>query len=153
MFFQDRPQAIREMVRVLKSTGRFAIAVWNSLATIPAYATEARLLEQMAGRNAANAVSAPFILGNRDELLSLFKDAGAPRVEITTARSPATFPSVKVMLEADLRGWLPMMGIVIGEQVIEQILEAAHQELAPYVTPDGTISFECSALIVTGVKP
>ena len=152
MFFQDRRQAIREVLRVLKSTGRFAIAVWNSLANIPAYALEVRLLERMAGRNAAEAVSAPFVLGNRDELKSLFEDAGAPPVEITIAHGGATFPSVNVMLEADLRGWLPMMGIVLTEEVIEQILEAAQHELASYVTPDGAISFECSALIVTGVQ-
>lgn len=152
MFFQDRAGAIREVLRVLRPSGRFAIAVWNSLANIPAYAIETRLLEQMAGSKAAEAVSAPFVLGNRDDLLKLFKDAGAPPTEITTTRSQAMFPSVKVMLEADLRGWLPMAGVVLSEETIKRILEAAERDLAKYVAADGTVSFECSALIVTGKK-
>jgi SAM-dependent methyltransferase len=152
MFFQDRTEAIREVLRVLKPSGRFAIAVWNSLANIPAYATEVRLLEQMAGAEAADAVSAPFVLGNHDDLHAVFKQAGAPPVEITTARSPAIFPSVRTMFEADLRGWLPMMGVVLSEETIERILAAAERELAPLVNGDGTIAFECSALIVTGAK-
>jgi SAM-dependent methyltransferase len=153
MFFQDRAEAIREVLRVLKPSGRFAIAVWNSLENIPAYAIEAKLLEQMAGPEAADAVSAPFVLGNQDKLITLFKGGGVPLVEITTARSPATFPNVRAMFEADLRGWLPMVGVVLSDETIERIIAAAERNLAPFVTANGTISFECSALIVTGAKP
>lgn len=152
MFFQDRAGAIREMLRVLRPSGRFAIAVWNSLTNIPAYAIETKLLERMADSKAVEALSAPFALGNRDDLLMLFKDAGATPIEITTARSQATFPSVQVMLEADLRGWLPMAGVVLSEETIVRILKAGERDLAPYVAADGTVSFECSALIATGKK-
>lgn len=153
MFFQNRPAAIAEVLRVLRPSGRFAIAVWDSLENIPAYATEAKLLAQMAGPNAAHAMSAPFALGDRNELKTLFKAAGAPPIEITTVRGPATFPSVRVMMESDLRGWLPLVGVVLSEDAITQILEAAERDLKPYVTADGSVSFECSALIVAGTKP
>lgn len=40
MFFADRPKALQEMVRVLAPQGRLAVAVWDSLEEIPAYAAE-----------------------------------------------------------------------------------------------------------------
>ena len=35
MFFDDRDQALREMLRVLRSGGRLAVAVWDSLDHTP----------------------------------------------------------------------------------------------------------------------
>ena len=54
MFFTDRRQAIREMLRVLAPGGRLVIAVWDSLDNIPAYASEVELLDRVAGRQAAD---------------------------------------------------------------------------------------------------
>src|SRR5512134_2443995 len=45
MFFTDRHRALREMLRVLTPGGRLAVAVWDSLASNPAYAAEVALLE------------------------------------------------------------------------------------------------------------
>ena len=33
------------------------------------------------------------------------------------------------MVEADLRGWLPVMGVILGEVQIESILKEAEQAL------------------------
>jgi SAM-dependent methyltransferase len=76
MFFTDRRQALHEMWRVLAPGGRLAVAVWDSLENIPAYATEVALLEQVAGRRAADALRAPFVLGNRMDLARVFSAAG-----------------------------------------------------------------------------
>src|SRR5262245_33654431 len=72
MFFRDRRQAVREMLRVLVPGGRLTVAVWDSLDNIPAYAAEVALLEQVAGRQAADALRAPFVLGDRKEMARLF---------------------------------------------------------------------------------
>lgn len=56
------------------------------------------------------------------------------------------------MLEADLRGWLPVMGVVLDEKRIRIILEEAEQALARYVRGDGSIMFDASAHIVTWKK-
>ena len=68
MFFTDQRQALREMLRVLAPGGRLAVAVWDSLDSMPAYASEVVLLEHTAGRQAADALRMPFVLGNRKHL-------------------------------------------------------------------------------------
>jgi SAM-dependent methyltransferase len=150
MFFQDRPRAVREMLRVLVPGGRFAVAVWDSLENIPAYAAEVAVIERLAGTRAADALRAPFVLGDRDALAALFREAGAADVRVTTDRATARFPSLRILLEADLRGWLPVMGVPLPEDTIQQILREADREMAVYVGSDGTVAFDQSAHIVTG---
>ncbi len=153
MFCGDRRQALREMLRVLVPQGRFAVAVWDSLDSIPAYATEVALLERVAGRQAADALRAPFALGERNDLAASFRDAGVASVEVATGHGRAQFPSARVMVEADLRGWLPVMGVVLPEDRIARILEEAAHVLEAYVRTDGTVAFDTSAHIVTGTRP
>ncbi|MEN8006335.1 MAG: methyltransferase domain-containing protein [Candidatus Krumholzibacteriota bacterium] len=153
MFFPDRPQAIAEMLRVMVPGGRLAVAVFDSLENIPAYAAEVELFERFAGPQAADALRAPFVLGDRDELVALFVDAGAASVEVKTCLGTASFPGIRIMVEADLRGWLPVMGVVLPEEQIQQILGEAEQVLSPYVGERQDATFELAALIVTGTKP
>ena len=56
------------------------------------------------------------------------------------------------MLEADLRGWLPVMGVMLDEATIEQILEEAESALGAYVADDGQAVFDAPAHIVTGTR-
>ncbi len=153
MFFTDRRQALREMLRVVVPGGRLAVAVWDALANIPAYAAEVALLERVAGRRAAEAVRAPFVLGDRQELTALFAAARVAGLEITTQPGTAQFPSIRAMVEADLRGWLPVMGVVLAEDQIRQILAEAERVLRPYVTAAGGITFAAPAHIVTATRP
>jgi ubiquinone/menaquinone biosynthesis C-methylase UbiE len=152
LMFMDRGQAIREMLRVLTSRGRLAVAVWSSLENVPAYAAEAQLFERIGGEQAAHALTAPFVLGNADELREMFSDAGADSVDVTTHSGTALFPSIRVMVEADLRGWLPVMGVNLSEQQIERILDEAEAALEYYTNTDGQVEFDISALIVTARK-
>lgn len=153
MFFTDQRQALREMLRVLAPGGRLAVAVWDSLENIPAYASEVALLEQSAGRRAADALRAPFVLGNHKDLATLFSEAGVASAEITTHQGAAQFPSIRTMVEADLRGWLPVMGVILTEDQIGRILQEAEHALGSYVTTNGRVMFHLSAHLVTAKKP
>lgn len=153
MFFSERRQALREMLRVLTPGGRLAVAVWDSLDSMPAYASEVELLERIAGRQAADALRAPFVLGNREELAALFSEAGVVTAEITAHPGTAQFPSIRTMVEADLRGWLPVMGVILSEDLIGCILQNAERALNSYAIPDGRVAFHLSALLVIAEKP
>lgn len=149
MFFMDRTQAIREMLRVLTSGGRLAVAVWDSLQNIPAYALAVELLESTAGQQAADALRAPFVLGDPDKLREMFSKAGANSIKVTTLSGTALFPSIRVMVEAELRGWLPVMGVNLSEEQINHVLNEADAALGAYATSDGQVRFDVSAHIVT----
>lgn len=150
MFFRDGCQALQEMKRVLTPGGRLVVAVWNSLDEIPAYASLVTLLEAAAGSRAADALRAPFVLGDRKSLARLASDAGMGTAVIQTDHGVAEFPSIRSMVEADLRGWLPVMGVNLPDDQIEAILVQAERALAPYGTPDRRISFPISAHLVIG---
>jgi len=150
MFFDDRRQALREMLRVLKPGGRLAVAVWESLENSEAYSIEVALLERLAGKAAADALRAPFVLGDTRELETLFRDAGVVSVSVETYEGKARFPNIRSMVEADLRGWLPIMGVMLAEETIETILAEAEGALAEYVTREGQVVFSAPAHIVTG---
>ncbi|NNM35002.1 MAG: methyltransferase domain-containing protein [Gemmatimonadetes bacterium] len=149
MFFRDRSRALREVLRVLAPGGRFAIAVWDGLEHSPAYATEVQLLDEMAGTAAADALRAPFILGDVNAVRAIFADIGLA-VDVATIVGRARFPSIRAMVEADLRGWLPVMGVELEEEQIAAILGAAEDRLSPFVASDGGMEFDSPAHIVSG---
>jgi len=152
MFFSDRQRALREALRVLVPQGRLAVAVWDGLESMPAYGEEVALVERIAGSQAAYPLRAPFALGDRQALMRVFEESGVARVHATTSRGTARFATLRIMIEADLRGWLPVMGVVLPEAQIAQILREAEEALARYVGPDGTVAFGTSVHIVTGTR-
>ena len=152
MFFQDRPAAIRQMLRVLAPRGRLAVAVWDSLNNSEAYLLEVDLLERRAGGDAADALRAPFALGDKAQLEDIFSLADVQSIDISTLDGKARFPSIRSMVEADLRGWLPVMGVSLSDDLVESILEEAEGVLAGYVTEMGTVEFRTPAHVVTVKK-
>ncbi len=150
MFFEDAGQSIREMLRVLQPGGRYSIAVWDAVDNIPGYSAELALIGRLAGEAAASAVRAPFCLGDRGQLSALFEAAGARRTEIVTKKGSARFPDVSTMVEAELRGWLPLMGVHLDDAHIDEILQQAELALKPYVASDGEVVFDVTAHIASG---
>lgn len=150
MFFPDRVQALREMLRVLALNGRIAVAVWDSLDNIPAFADELKLMERLAGSAAADALRSPFVLGAKDDLQQLARDAGFRDPTIATHRATARFPSIRSLVETDLRGWLPMVGVVLDEDTIQRILAEAEVALSAYASRGGELAFEISAHVLSG---
>lgn len=152
MFFEDRSAAVAEAVRVLVPGGRAAFAVWDGIENAPAFATEVAVLERIAGVRAADAVRAPFDMGDSSALRELFARADLSDIRIETHRGTARFPNARIMVEVDLRGWLPLLGIVLSEEEINEILDETERALSAWVTADGRIQFPVSAHIASGRK-
>ncbi len=110
------------------------------------------LLGRLAGRPAADALRATFVLGDTAALGALCRSAGTDSVAIAAKHGTARFPSIGAMVEADLRGWLPILGISLSEDLIERILEEAEEALGQYATAQGTVEFDMLARIVTGTR-
>ena len=154
MFFPDPVEALREMMRVLVPGGRLAVAVWASLADTPAYAAEAALVDRLAGTAAGDALRAPFRLGETGRVTELCAEAGITGAAVNLQRGRGRFPSIRAMVEVDLRGWLPIMGVELDEKLIAEILRQAESALRPHVTEEaGGVAFDSPAVLATATKP
>ncbi len=150
MFFDDRGAALKEMWRVLKPGGRLAVAVWEALARSPGYAAMAALIERLFGPRAAEALRAPFVLGEVEALRSLFRDAGIADVAIRTRRGMARFPSLEDWVRTEIKGWT-LAGLIDDAQYATLLREAG-TALQRYVRPDGAVAFELPAHIASALK-
>jgi ubiquinone/menaquinone biosynthesis C-methylase UbiE len=150
MFFEDRYAAIQEMMRVLKPGGNLAVAVWDMLEHTPGYATVTALLQRLFGSRVADALRAPFVLGDPHLLRGLFTEAGVPNAKITTKEGTARFPSIQQWMYTDIKGWT--LASMIDDAQLALLCTEAERILQPFTMSDGTVVFSLPAHIVTVTK-
>jgi SAM-dependent methyltransferase len=152
MFFKDRQKSAEEMFRALKPGGSLAIAVWRSVEHNPAYADIISVLEEQVGTAAANALRLPYSLGNSDEVTAVLEGGGFADITVEAKTETATFPSSRQMVEAELRGWLPLFDIFLSEDKINEVLIESDKTLGKYAGPSGEAVFPSSAHLFTARK-
>ncbi len=152
MFFQDRQKSAEEMFRVLRPGGSLTIAVWNAVEQNPAYADIIAVLQEQVGTAAADALRLPFSLGNTDEVTAVLDKSGFTRISVETEVEPAQFPSSRHMVEAELRGWLPLFDICLSEAEIADVLIESDRTLSKYAGSSGKAVFPTSAHVITARK-
>lgn len=152
MFFEDRLEGLREMMRVLKTRGTLTVAVFCSLDTMPAFRRMCDIYESAVGNKAGDTLRFPFSLGDKNDFASLFEKAGIKNVVITSMKGSACFSSIKDMVLADVNGWFPLAGIILEEPEIETVIERAKSELEPFVLKDGSVEFPVHVHIARAEK-
>ncbi len=150
MFFDDRVAALREMWRVLRPGGHLAVAVWDALDRTPGYAAMTRLLQRLFGDRIADALRAPYVLGDPDTVLSLFGAAGIRGAHLQTQCGTARFPSIDAWVRTDVKGWT--LADLIDDVQYQALRREARAELMAFVQKDGAVEFAAPAHIVTAVK-
>jgi ubiquinone/menaquinone biosynthesis C-methylase UbiE len=150
MFFEDRAQALGEMMRVLRPGGRLVATVWDSLERTPGYRAMAALLQRLFGDETAALLHAPFVLGEAAELRELLESAGIPNPAIETRPGDARFPSIEAWVRTDVKGWT--LADAIDDAQYAKLQKAALQELRQFTQADGSVRFDSPAHVITAVK-
>lgn len=146
MFFTDRPAALAEMARVLAPGRSVAIATWASLDTTPGYAAMVELLGELFGDDAADALRAPFLLGDPEQVHELVATAFTDPV-VTTHDGTARFESIEAWVHTDVRGWT--LADMINDNQYEALLREATGRLTRFTDTHGKVTFPAPALIAT----
>ena len=152
MFFQDRQKSVDEIFRVLKPGGSLAIAVWNSVEQNPAYADIVSVLQEQVGTAAADALRLPYSLGKTQEVTAVLDISGFTGITVERKVESARFPSSRHMVEAELRGWLPLFDIFLSDAEIKNVLVESDKTLSKYANSSGEAIFPTSAHIITARK-
>jgi ubiquinone/menaquinone biosynthesis C-methylase UbiE len=155
-FFPDRPAAVHEMYRVLRSGGRVAISVWRSIEHNPASAiiwgAIAHHLNTTTGILARG-----FSLGDAGELSALLESAGFASVSIVvrdyTVREPYN-PQLIATILSSVASVIPAFAAMSSEEKValtEAVKEEVRLDLETYVEEDQQL-YPMSVHIATASK-
>ena len=151
MFFDDGNAALQHMARVLRPGGNLAFSVWDDAENSPGYDGMIKLIDQMFGAQAADALRAPFVLGDQDRLFDLCRNTGLRDARVTTVPGTARFASIREWVRMDVRGWT--LAEFIDDAGFEALVSAAEATLGRFAAADGTVTFPAPAHICVWQKP
>jgi len=149
-FFEDKRLALQEMKRVLRRSGRLAVAVWDTLEHFEGYKELTALVERLYGDQAATALRAPFRLGDPRLLSSLFVEAGFTDARVERQEGTARFPSLRAWLLTEVKGWV--LADRLNDEQFEVLLKEAQESLRPFVATDNTVALRAPAYLITATK-
>ena len=150
MFFEDKAQALREMMRVLRPGGRMAVAVCDAVENSPGYVAFAALLDRLFGREVGDAFRAPFALGDAGRLRALCGEAGIADADVARHSAPVRFKSIDALVSAE-RACAWTLGGLLDDDQFARLLTESREALKPFETTDG-IRFDMPSLIVKARK-
>ncbi len=151
-FFPDRPQALREMRRVLVPSGRVLLSVFGPIAHNPAPQALADALDRHLGPHASAIKRAEHDLDDPAELDELVSSAGFAEVSIETTTQQIRFPSpreyVRIQFAATpLATLIQEMPSHQQAALAEAVIADVRGALRTYIGDDGLVfPQECHTL-------
>jgi ubiquinone/menaquinone biosynthesis C-methylase UbiE len=149
MFFTDREAAVEEMARVLAPGGVLGLATWASLDETPGYAAMVDLLAELFDDETANALRAPYVMGDPDEVGRLISKVFT-NTTVTRHHGVARFDSIEAWLHTDIRGWT--LSDKIDDEQYAILLSEGRRRLNQFTDKHGKVTFPAPALISVGTR-
>ncbi len=143
MFFTDKVKAVAELARVTRPGGRVAISVFDTWENSPGYCDLIPLIEELVGSDAAEALKAPFCLGDVAVLRELLRDGGLHNARIIDFAGVVRQPSLDDWLDTEIGGWT--LASMVDTRQLRALKTAARKHLAKWVTKKGSVEFPAPA--------
>lgn len=150
MYFPDRVASLREMWRTLAPGGRLAVAAWAPIDRARGYQILVDIAVRQCGREAADVLAAPFVLGDPAELAKLLVDSGVSGANVALHEGSIRFPSVKEFIRIEVKG--SPLADMLSDDVMRILAAESETALAEFVVPSGEIVMPIDAHIVTASK-
>ena len=104
MYFPDRAAALKEMAAGAAAGGRLAIAVWGPFERATGYVILTEIAQRRCGQAAADVLTAPFVLGNRDRCSISSRRPASTRSLVELRNGTITFPTIEAFVETEVKG-------------------------------------------------
>jgi ubiquinone/menaquinone biosynthesis C-methylase UbiE len=147
-YVPDRPAALREMKRLLVSSGRLGLSVFSQSI---GYKIFEHTAAQFVGEKAAAIMREPFALNDLDELSGLLRMVELSVLDLHTKTLPARFASATDFIEYQLGGRLANAVSTLTDETRTALVAALRKAFEPYVGPDG-LAFPMEANVVLARK-
>ena len=150
MYFPDRVASLREMWRVLAPGGRLAVAAWAPIDHARGFQILAEVATRQGRPEAADVLTAPFVLGDPARLARLVADSGIPGAEVVLHEGSIRFPSVREFIRTQVKG--SPLAQKLSDEAMRSLAAEAEEALAEFVVPSGGFVMPMDAHIVTASK-
>ena len=154
-FFPDQGRALREMRRVLTSSGRIALSVYSPIERTPGANAFVLALDRVLGPTASKIKRGEHSFNTPDELEKLLIDARFSNVEVQTVVQQIAFPSLLdyvsfQLLATPMAALLSNRGDADRQAAIKMIALETASFSDPAMLEGGGFSFRQEAYVGTG---